>query len=191
LNDVMRNFSVRAAFVGRAPLYDPEYRRFAMTAAQSGVPVHIIGRGDTLRFGAVRVDVLWPERTMNLSAPSRNDDSVVLRLRLGLRGFLLTGDIEKGAEAALVKAEDDLRSDVVKVAHHGSKTSSIESFVNAGSPQYAVISVGLTSIFGHPTKEVVEHWRAIGAQILTTGRSGMITVSTDGEDLRVETFLED
>lgn len=191
LNDVMRNFSVRAAFVGRAPPYDPEFRRFAMTAAESGVPVHVIGRGDTLQFGAVRVDVLWPERTINMNAPSRNDDSVVLRLRLGPRIFLLTGDIEKGAEAALVRAADDLRSDVVKVAHHGSKTSSIESFVNASAPLYAVISVGATSIFGHPHKEVLERWNASGAQILITGRSGTITISTDGNDLRAETFVND
>lgn len=191
LNDVMRNFSVRAAFVGRAPVYDPEYRRFAVTAAQSNVPVHIIGRGDVLQFGAVRVDVLWPERTMNMGVPSRNDDSVVLRLRLGLRSFLLTGDIEKTAEASLVKAGDDLRSDVVKVAHHGSRTSSIESFVNASSPRYAVICVGLNSIFGHPHKEVLERWAASGAQILITGRSGTITVSTDGNDMRMETFVSD
>jgi competence protein ComEC len=71
------------------------------------------------------------------------------------------------------------------------QTSSIQSFVNAGSPQYAVISVGLTSIFGHPHKDVVERWKASGAQILITGRSGTITISTDGSDLRVETFVND
>ena len=84
-----------------------------------------------------------------------------------------------------------MRSDVLKVAHHGSKTSSIESFVRATTPAYAVISVGLDSIFGHPHREVVERWRASGAQILTTGRSGTITVTTDGHDLQVETFVKE
>ncbi|MBD0373017.1 MAG: ComEC/Rec2 family competence protein [Pyrinomonadaceae bacterium] len=191
LNDVMRNFHVRAAFVGRSPASDAEYRRFALTASETRVPIYTLGRGDTLQFGAVNIEVLWPERTTAANAPSRNDDSVTLRLRLGERAFLLTGDIEKTAELALAQAPETLRSDVVKAAHHGSKTSSTESFVAAAAPRYVIISVGLNSIFGHPHKEVLERWRASGAQILTTGRSGTITVSTDGRDLRVETFVHD
>lgn len=191
LNDILRNFSVRAAFAGRAPLDDPEFKRFAASAEEAGVPLHIIARGDTLRFGAASVEVLWPERTSLKDAPSRNNDSVVLRLRLGDRTFLLTGDIERQAEAALSNSRESLKSDVVKVAHHGSKTSSTEEFIKASAPSFAVISVGLSSIFGHPHQEVLERWRASGAQILTTGRSGTITVSTDGSDLKVETFVGD
>ena len=107
------------------------------------------------------------------------------------RGILLTGDIERQAEAALVAARDDLRSDVVKVAHHGSRTSSTESFVAAVRPSVAVVSVGLASPFGHPDKNVVERWRANGAQVLQTGQSGTITISTDGRDLKVETFVRE
>ena len=81
-------------------------------------------------------------------------------------------------------------SDVVKVAHHGSKTSSTEAFVAATHARLAIISVGLTSPFGHPRPEVVERWRASGAQILTTGERGTITISTDGHDLKVETFVK-
>jgi competence protein ComEC len=192
LNDVMRNFTVRAAFVGRAPPRDAEYMRFAATATEMGIPINILTRGDRLQFGAVYVEVLWPPaRSAGANAPSRNDDSVVLRLTLGERSFLFTGDIERTAEAALSSAPETLKSDVIKVAHHGSKTSSTESFVNAASPRYAIISVGLTSIFGHPHQEVVERWRAGGAQILTTGRSGTITISTDGKDMRVETYVRD
>src|ERR1043165_5951319 len=72
-------------------------------------------------------------------------------------------------ENALLKSDTNLRADVIKVAHHGSRTSSIQSFVDATRPSVAVISVGRTSIFGHPHKEVVERWRASGAQVLTTG----------------------
>ena len=190
LNDVARNFRVRAAIVGRAPGADSEFAQFAMTAQEYNIPVRIVGRGDVLRFGAVEALVLWPPRTQDLNAPSRNNDSVVLRLRFGNRVFLLTGDVEKDAEAALTGAEDHLRSDVVKVAHHGSRTSSIEAFVKAANPAYAIISVGLTSTFGHPHTEVLERWRSSGAEILTTGRRGTITFSTDGNDLRVETFVK-
>jgi competence protein ComEC len=188
LNDVARNFHVRAAIVARAPSADSEFRQFAVTAQKYDVPVRLVGRGDVLRFDAVQAEVLWPPRSENLSAPSGNNDSIVLRLRFGSRVFLLTGDIEKDAENTLTGGQDDLRCDVVKVAHHGSRTSSTETFVEETKPAYAVISVGLKSIFGHPHREVLERWQASGAQILTTGQNGTITISTDGNDLKVETF---
>jgi competence protein ComEC len=123
--------------------------------------------------------------------PSGNDDSIVLRVRYGERCFLLTGDIERGGESSLVAARDDLRCDVVKVAHHGSHTSSTAPFVAAVRPAFAVVSVGLDSPFGHPDPAVVARWRAAGAQVLQTGRRGTITFTTDGHDLRVETFVRE
>ncbi len=89
----------------------------------------------------------------------------------------------------MLSTPQDLRSDVVKVPHHGSKTSSTESFVTRTHPQFAVISVGLHSVFGHPRKEVVERWRVGGAEVMTTGLSGTITISTDGEDLKIDSFV--
>jgi competence protein ComEC len=188
LSDVARNFKVRAAFVARAPRTDPEYARFAAEMQAEGVSLFLLGRGDSLRFGAVEADVLWPARDESTDAPSANDDSVVLRLRFGERSFLLTGDIERNAEEAILAARDQLASDVVKVAHHGSKTSSTPEFVASAHASLAVISVGLTSPFGHPRPEVLERWRSTGAQVMTTGERGTITVSTDGQDLKVETW---
>lgn len=201
LSDVARNFRVRAALIARAPSDDPEFARFAAIAANNNVPLHLLARGDRLRFGAVEADVLWPARAddaaaasvtaaaSGASSASGNNDSLVLSLRFGDRRFLLTGDIEKEAEAALLSMTEELRADVVKVAHHGSRTSSTDAFVKATRPAVAVISVGLASVFGHPHVEVVERWRASGAEVLTTGRSGTITISTDGKDLRIETFV--
>ena len=189
LNDVVRSFGARAALVGRAPRGDEEFARFAASARAAGVPLISVARGDRLRFGGVTVDVLWPPPAAE-GAASGNDDSVVLRLRYGRRTLLLTGDVESKAERALVDAGDDLRSDAVKVAHHGSRTSSTAGLVAAARPALAVISVGLDSPYGHPHAEVVARWRASGAQVLTTGERGMITVSTDGRDLKVETFVK-
>jgi len=143
-----------------------------------------------MRFGRVVVRVMWPPATAELNAPSRNNDSVVLILEFGRRSVLLTGDIEKGAENALVGRQENLRADVVKVPHHGSKTSSTEPFVMATRPRFAVISVGQTSMFGHPHREVVERWQASGAEVLTTGACGTINVTTDGEELIVTKFIE-
>jgi competence protein ComEC len=189
LCDVARNFRVRAVLVARAPADDPEFARFAAIAARNGVPLHLLAQGDRLHFGAIEADVLWPARSDDPAAPSGNNDSLVLSLRFGDRRFLLTGDIEKEAEAVLVSMPEELKADVVKVAHHGSRTSSTAPFVALAHPLIAVISVGRSSIFGHPHREVVERWRAGGAEVLTTGQRGTITISTDGKDLRVETFV--
>ena len=103
----------------------------------------------------------------------------------------MTGDVEKEGEAAILNARNPLAADVVKVPHHGSKTSSTAAFVAASHPRLAVISVGLTFCFGHPHKDVVERWRASGAEVLTTGKRGTITVTTDGKTLNVESFVRE
>jgi competence protein ComEC len=196
LNDILKSFGARAAFVGRAPHGDEEFARFSQTARDAGVPLYFVARGDRLRFGAVEVDVLWPPPVEAHAgegaaprATSANDDSVVLRLRYGRRTLLLTGDIESRTERALVLAGDSLECDALKVAHHGSRTSSTDGFVAATRPAAAVVSVGLDSPYGHPHPEVLARWREAGARVLTTGERGMVTVSTDGADLRVETFV--
>ena len=192
LNDIAHNFRVRAALVGRAQASNSEYKHFAETMKREGVPVQTINRGDTLRFGEVTAEVLWPVPAPNdASAVSGNDDSVVLRLRFGEKTFLLTGDIERAAEAALLRMSDDLRCDVIKVAHHGSRTSSTEAFVQAAHPSLAIISVGLDSPFGHPDSGVLERWHAQGTQVWTTGERGTITISTDGRDLDMSSFMSD
>jgi competence protein ComEC len=189
LNDVARNFNVRAALVARAPDQDLEFVRFTETLARRNVPLRVIGAGDVLSFGGVDVSVLWPAPTANAKAPSANNDSVVLRLQLGERVVLLTGDLETAGENGVLQAHESLRADVVKVAHHGSRTSSTPAFIAAAQARFAVISVGQNSIFGHPNGDVVERWKASGAQVLTTGNCGTITVTTDGRDLKVETFV--
>jgi len=189
LNDVARNFKVRGAIVARTPADDEEYARFAATMKQTGVPVEMIGGGDVLRFGNVSAEVLWPPPSRDDSAPSRNNDSIVLLVRYGGKSLLLTGDIERQGESAVLREGINLQCDIVKVAHHGSKTSSIEAFVSATHPSLAIISVGRTSMFGHPNQDVVDRWRASGAEVMTTGQRGTISVVTDGRDLQVSTFV--
>ncbi len=191
LNDVARNFKVRAALVARTPGHDPEYARFSETLSKENIPVHMVGAGDVLRFENVTASVLWPLPSTNAHAPSRNNDSIVLRFQLGVRALLLTGDIESAGETGMLQARENLRADVVKVAHHGSKTSSTQPLIAAVQSRFAVVSVGQTSIFGHPSKEVVERWKTSGAQVLTTGQSGTITVTTDGRNLNLETYVKE
>lgn len=189
LNDIVRNFKVRAALVARTPKSDPEFARFSATALAQRIPIHIIGGGDQLRFGNVVINIFWPPPAQSNDLSSQNNDSIVLGMVFGRRLFLLTGDIEAPAEEALAPLAEILRADVVKVAHHGSKTSSTPRFIAATQARYAVISVGQTSIFGHPNPDVVKRWQVAGAQVLSTGNSGTITFTTNGTDLKLETFV--
>ena len=172
-NDVLRNFSVKAALAGPQTLFE------------SRTHVATIHAGDVMRFGEVDVSVLWPPVS---GGGSDNDNSVVLQIKFRERTILLTGDIEKAAERAL--ARQNLKADMVKVPHHGSKTSSTNDFVLATKPTFAIISVGRNSMFGHPHDEVVQRWQANGAAVLTTGECGTITVTTDGHKLSVQKLIE-
>lgn len=198
LNAVARNFDVRAAFIGRATaaqVRDPDFVELMNTLGERQIPAHTIAAGDVLRIGDAKLDVLHPfayGAGRNNNTNSSNNNSVVISLSYGKRRFLLTGDIERAAETALLRNEQELlAADVVKVAHHGSRTSSIEEFVRASHPSLAVISVGRESPFGHPHADVIKRWQASGARVLTTGERGTITISTDGEDLRIETFIDE
>jgi len=191
LNDVLKAFRVRSALVARTPMADQEYKRFSESLTEAATPLQIIQAGDVIHFGDVEVRVLWPRATGNSEAPSMNNDSIVLVIKKGTRSILFTGDIEKSAEQELVRSGNLLKVDVVKVPHHGSRTSSTPPFVAATAPTWAIISVGRTSMFGHPHADVVERWKATGATVMTTGLSGTISISTDGTDLLVDRFVHE
>lgn len=187
LTDVAKNFTIGSALFGRMPVDDQDYAALADVLRRRGVASANISRGDILQFGDASVEVIYPPGTDELYAASANDNSIVIRIVYGNRRFLLTGDIERLAESAIVGG--DLSADLIKVPHHGSRTSSTQAFVDAVGAKYAVISVGRTSPFGHPHSDVVDRWRASGAAVLTTGERGTISASTDGHDLRISTFL--
>lgn len=188
LSDVAKNFRVRAALFGRTLWNDAEFARLISVLQNEEIESFFVSASDELTFDSVKIEILNPPPSHGAEAISDNNNSLVLRVSYGNRKILLTGDIEKEAERELLNQPGFLRADVVKVAHHGSRTSSIETFVSAVAAQIAVVSVGKDSPYGHPHGEVVERWKNSGAKILTTGENGTVSVSTDGRDLRLETF---
>ena len=189
LNDIARNFNVRAALVARFPKRDEEFGELLQSLTSNNVAVRAIGAGDELWVGGVSLRVLWPQPSGDTRLLSGNNDSLVLRVEYGSRSILLTGDIEAPAERALVTRQARVIADVTKVPHHGSRTSSTEEFVRSTSSKLAIISVGESSVFGHPHADVVKRWEQNGAQILQTGNRGMITIVTDGKTMYYTTFV--
>jgi len=187
LVDVAKNFKIKAAFFGRTPFKDENFAELYSVLQKRKIDAVKLLKGDVLIFGDVKIEILFPTGTDEISD---NNHSLVLRIIYGEKRFLLTGDIEKEAERALLETSEFLRSDVLKVAHHGSRTSSTQEFVDAARAFIVVIPVGRESPFGHPHPEVVTHWKNSGATVLTTGERGTISISTDGKDLQVETFLK-
>jgi len=131
--------------------------------------------------------VLAPFADYQPAATPKNDDSLVLRLRYGSRSFLLSGDIEKDVERRMVGENEVEPVDVLKVAHHGSRTSSTEEFLSAANPSFALISVGVDNSYGHPNRDVLERLEERHSEILRTDSSGLITIRTDGDHLTVDT----
>jgi competence protein ComEC len=186
--EIVRGFEIGAALKGAPKRSDRPPSAFDRAALSARAPLMTLKRGDALDIDGARVDVLSP--FSDLPPMSDNNESLVLRITFGARSFLLAGDVEKEAEARLVESAQRLRADVLKVAHHGSKTSSTIEFLERVKPLHAVISVAKLSPFGHPHPEALARLRTTSAHVWQTSECGAITISTDGDDLRVETFVK-
>ncbi len=191
--ELARSFGIGAALVGMIPAADHQFEPLQQALEKAHVPLQIVQRGNGFELDGVRVEALAPFSDETDAPRYSNNQSLVLRLTYGSRTFLFTGDIERKVEEQLLAAGENLRADVLKVAHHGSRTSSTEEFLRRVAPQYAVISVAAPSPFGHPHPEVMErllHLKATtNARILQTSACGAITISTDGRDLKVGTLV--
>lgn len=137
--------------------------------------------GQSYDLDGASVAVLWPPAA---DRPPGNDASVVLRLSYAGHSALLTGDIEAAAEGALLAGGASLRADLLKVAHHGGASSTSATFLAAVRPKVAVISVGASNPFGHPSLEAVARLVMAKAQILRTDRLGAIRVAFDDSGMR-------
>jgi competence protein ComEC len=138
----------------------------------------------------VALRVLAPCPSFDTSAGA-NDNSFVIHLRFGRRAILLTGDAENYAEDGLLASGAPLDADVLKVGHHGSRTSTSPAFVRAVKPRWATVSCGVRNRFGHPFPGTLSTLEAAGVRVLRTDVAGSIEISTDGRDLRAHIFGND
>ena len=127
----------------------------------------------------------------NLHDKDFNNDSLVLKLTYGDVRILFTGDIGRKVELQLVESGKDLRAGIIKVPHHGSKTSSSAEFLDAVRPQYAIFSLGQRNRYRFPSEMVVERYRERGCRILRTDRLGAIRLRTDGRRCWVTHHVEE
>ena len=187
---VLRNFQVGALWVAADSL-GPEFAPIETQAAKYGVPIVRMRRGDRQVLDGVQFDVLGPSAAM--SELGRNDRSLVLAATYGSHGFLLTGDVEERGETALLESSAGVvgPNQVLKVAHHGSRTSTHPRFLDRVRPWFALVSAGYRNPYRHPHEAVVKRLEDRGVVVLRTDVEGAITVTSDGKRLRVSTFRGD
>ena len=166
--------------------------RLLRSARRRGIPVRTPAElcGAPHRVGGATLELLWPCPTHD-PGYGPNDNSLVVRVRHGARSVLFTGDVEALAEEALVASELDLAADVLKVPHHGSRTSSSEAFLRRVAPRLAVFSCGRQSRYGHPHDEVVARYRSLELPLLGTPREGGVVVTLDDDGIRWRSWRED
>jgi competence protein ComEC len=141
-------------------------------------------QGHVEDWDGVRIEVIGPAAPRRPRWRVLNDDSLVQVVRFGEVCFVLAGDVEAAGESALTLP----RCDVLKVAHHGSRSSTTQPFLDAVRPRVAVVSVGAGNRFGHPSREVVARARGVGAVVVRTDQDGAVTLSSDGRRLWLSTW---
>lgn len=142
-------------------------------------------KGDTLKLGDANIKVIYPgDDKSNI-----NDSSIVLKITYGKNSFLLTGDATSNVERKIYN--EDIKSDVLKVAHHGSSYSSTDVFLDRVKPYYAVISVGKNNIYNHPSNKTLEKLNKRNIKVYRTDLDGTIVFISDGDNLSVKALKTD
>ena len=168
------------------------YKELLKVIKKKGIKMIRVEDGYARSVGGAWVEALHPVEGWMPGRERKkgwaNNNSLVIRIAFGDHSLLFTGDIEDEAESRLLRDDKQLRAQVLKVPHHGSKTSSTYYFVKEVSPQYAVFSSGYKNIFHFPSKRVVTRYEDRGTRTLRTDLDGAVTVTSDGKQLRVKTY---
>ncbi len=186
---LVHDFDPRAVWQGVPVRRAAALQEVLAHARDRDVPVEERHQGDEFALGRARIRVLNPPPPDWERQRVRNDDSVVLEVVYGDVAILLTGDISAEVERDIAPRLAQAKTRILKVAHHGSRSSTSQELLDAWRPQIAVISCGRGNPFGHPAPEVVDRLTAIGASIYRTDRDGEITVDTNGETVLVTTYI--
>jgi competence protein ComEC len=180
LGAVLRNFRPHELWLGTNPT-TPALAALLEEAARQKIRVVHYAAGDRLDFGGTQVEVLAPPRDWQVAPRPRNNDSLALRLSLGATAVVLAGDAEQRIERFM--AAEHPQADLLKVAHHGSSTSTTPELLEAVHPRFGVISVGFRSSFGHPRPEVLARLEAAKVATYRTDTQGAVSFFLDGQSV--------
>ena len=184
LIEVVKRYNVGAIITTGIVRDTDQYREFTDIIKKKNIPVYIVQKGGEIDFANnIKMDILHPfENLKGKILSDSNNSSIVAKLIYNNFETLFTGDIEKSIENKLISAGLNLKSDILKVAHHGSKTSSSEEFLKAVNSIVNIIQAGKDNRYGHPHQEVLERM----ANVFVSGQVGDIKIFSDGEKFSVK-----
>lgn len=177
------NYSSVGTVLSPVTSYDTKtFNSLSKYVTKQGKNFTVPKAGDVYNLGSARINIIGP---INNSSDS-NNQSIVLKVTYGSTSFIFTGDAEEEEESSILRKFKGLECDVLKVAHHGSDSSTSNAWLKATKPTYAVIPVGKNN-YGHPTQNTIDKITRTGAIIYRTDLQGDITFVSDGKKLSVET----
>jgi competence protein ComEC len=188
---VLKNFRVGQLWIGRE-VNSPGLAKVEQLAKDRNIPIEHESRAATFTWNNLEGKFFWPEISSAAPPPAaKNDDSLVLKLRYESEAVLLPGDAEKEAEREMLSqnTEVDLRAEVLKIGHHGSKNSTTPEFLAVVKPRLAIISVGEDNPYGHPNAELLSRLANANVRVLRTDRDGAVHILMDGKGLDVQCFI--
>ena len=191
----MQEIKVNNIIIGKQYKSSENYEEFIKIVKEKKINVKIVEEGERVSIeDNLYFDIIWPFSDNMISDNSINNNSLVCKLNYKNYSMLFTGDIEAIAEKAILKKYSKnlniLKSDILKVAHHGSKTSSITEFIEKIKPKYAILGVGEDNKFGHPSDNTIQNLEKANIRIYRTDKMGEIEIKTNGKEIKINEFLK-
>lgn len=191
----MQEIKVNNIIIGKQYKSSENYEEFIKIVKEKKINVKIVEGGEKVSIeDNLYFDIIWPFSDNMISDNSINNNSLVCKLNYKNYSMLFTGDIEAIAEKAILKKYSKslniLKSDILKVAHHGSKTSSITELIEKIKPKYAIIGVGEDNKFGHPSDSTIQNLEKANIRIYRTDKMGEIEMKTNGKEIKINEFLK-
>lgn len=192
---IMQEIKVNNIIIGKQYKSSENYEEFIKIVKEKKINVKIVEGGEKVSIeDNLYFDIIWPFSDNMISDNSINNNSLVCKLNYKNYSMLFTGDIEAIAEKTILKKYSKnlniLKSDILKVAHHGSKTSSITEFIEKIKPKYAIIGVGEDNKFGHPSDNTIQNLEKANIRIYRTDKMGEIEIKTNGKEIKINEFLK-
>ena len=182
LLEVLKRYNVRTVIESGANHSIPEYAKWHQLLEEKAVEVIIAKAGQKIKISdSAYLNIFTPfEDFEDKSSKNIHDAMIASKLNYGSTSVLFMGDAEKQIEYRLIFSGADLKSDILKVGHHGSKTSTSEEFLKAVSPKFAIISAGRKNRYGHPHQDILDRLMSFGIKIFRTDQDGDIRFLSDG-----------
>ena len=173
---ILEKLKVEKIIIGKQFENSENYQKFMKITKENNIKIKVVKAGDKIYFDKnTYINVIWPDINEIVNENIVNNNSLVFKIMYKNFSVLFTGDIEEIAERRILNLyADKLKADILKVAHHGSKTSSIDEFIKAVSPRIALIGVGKDNNFGHPNEEVIQRLEKYNIKIYRTDLDGEI-----------------